>query len=108
MKEKKENNEYEFQRGNYRIKLTNNEVLIQGMHGGQASDHINLSQIAVEIVGIQRHDNLWFVVLITPNAVKKIQSQLDDKLNLISFEFEKLEDAVYIQNLLVLHLLAKN
>lgn len=100
-----ESKEYTFTRGNYQFDLVNIESIKQvTVTDNRTGNTANISKIEVEIVGIKKQDK-WLVTLVTPNSIKKLIYQTTDKLDVIAFEFDKFEDAIFIQNLLALYLL---
>lgn len=65
---------------------------------------ISLKNIRIELIGLRKeHAETWSVSILTDIAVKKIKHQIVEELELITFDFDTLQEAIAAQTFLVVH-----
>jgi len=70
---------------------------------------INLQSNYIEMIGLRKeHPDLWSVSLLTDISIKKLRFHVTDKMELITFDFSTLKEAITCQTYLSLNILKEN
>jgi hypothetical protein len=68
---------------------------------------IDLKVLNVETIGIMKENDNWVVVIITTEALKKLQGGISESLETVGFSFKDKDTAMSIQNFLINYLIGE-
>jgi len=70
---------------------------------------INLQTSRIEMIGLRKeHKDLWSVSILNDISIKKLRFHVTEKMELITFDFDTLKEAITCQTFLSLHLIQDN
>lgn len=86
--------------GNYVFFKEGDELFVKFSDGAT----ISFKDVRVELIGLRKeHAETWSVAILTDIAVKKIRHKISEELELITFDFDTLQEAMAAQTFLSVH-----